>query len=285
MVCLVTPTAFASSSCFISHSIRAIAEAGQLPLISNTATHCHPGTEACATLEVVSINSDDPALNRLADELLGAKEHRFDKAGLEQWLGEDGMMPDKPEGKIPDDEKNFYTYSYDYLISQTGESKHYRLLNRGENVFTGGAHGMYGNSYYLVSKSPEPRVIPLEEILLPGQRPTLDKLQEAAWKRYLKEGPKGSEDPGFSDEEIAEHLKSFPFTATDNWRLDSKGLVFLFQPYEIAPWAMGMPEILVPAAELKGVVKPEILAEMASWVQSSPDEGAKPEERPQWRGQ
>ena len=43
---------------------------------------------------------------------------------------------------------------------------------------------------------------------------------------------------------------------------------------------MGMPEVLVPTAELKDVVKPEILAELDSWQNQQPGEAVA---KPQWR--
>ena len=83
-----------------------------------------------------------------------------------------------------------------------------------------------------------------------------------------------------SDAEIKELYDTFPFTANDNWRFDSKGLVFQYAPYEITPYSLGAPEILVPAAELHGIIKPDILAELPSWQRY---DAGKAKKRPQWR--
>ena len=275
--------------------IMAAAHAASPPLISNEARYCYPGTEACASLEVVSINSDDPALNKLADELLtdelfDAQGHSFDRAGLEKMLceseGEVKLMPEKPEGKIDPAEKDAYDYHHRRVVSQVGESEHYWLLEKYESFNNSGAGGESSrSSYYLVSKDKK-EPVQLADILLPDQRPALEKLQRAAWQRY-QDSKKGVDGKPLSKEELKERLETYPFTVSKQWRLAKDGLVFLYQPEEMDDWVAGNVEITVPATELKDVIKPEFIKEMASWQDTPPekdqDDLPKATAKPDWR--
>jgi hypothetical protein len=41
--------------------------------------------------------------------------------------------------------------------------------------------------------------------------------------------------------------------------LTDTGIVVKYQPYEIAPYSSGQPELLIPYSELKGILRPEYL--------------------------
>jgi hypothetical protein len=41
-----------------------------------------------------------------------------------------------------------------------------------------------------------------------------------------------------------------------NWLFDSQGLVIIFDPYQVAPYALGMQEVLVPYLYLEPVTDP-----------------------------
>lgn len=259
-----------------------LARADGLPLISNEAKHCLK-PNICATVSVSSIASPDPALNAYADNLMNgpddtatAKTYRFDKwdkAGLEAWIRRVARE------ELSADEEPNNDYTFDYVVSQVGESAHYRVLDFNLNTYTGGAHGMSSSRFYVLPKAGELKAVALEDILLPNQRAKLDALQQQAFTRWLKTDEAGGMGP-MDDEGVKEHFETFPFTANANWRPDKKGLLFRYDPYEIGPYAMGMPEVLVPTAELKDVVKPEILAELDSWQNQQPGEAVA---KPQWR--
>jgi hypothetical protein len=45
------------------------------------------------------------------------------------------------------------------------------------------------------------------------------------------------------------------FELNDNFKISEKGLTFLFNQYEIGPYAIGMPEIFIPYLKMKGLLK------------------------------
>ena len=46
---------------------------------------------------------------------------------------------------------------------------------------------------------------------------------------------------------------------TDNFSFNKDGITFLYQPYAIGPYVMGMPELTIKYQDLKGVIKAEYL--------------------------
>ena len=250
----------------------AAVHAEPLPLISNDAKYCVK-PDVCDTVIVTAINSPDAALNAYADSLFNsayadslfntetAAEYRFtgfDHAALEAWITRVGKEELGDGEDVPNND-----YSHDYGVTQIGETAHYRQLEFIVSTYLGGAHGMYGSSFHVLPKAGELRRLTLDDILLPGQRQKLDQLQKQAFERALKADGYGS--GAMSDAEIKELYDTFPFTANDNWRFDSKGLVFQYAPYEITPYSLGAPEIL---------------AELPSWQRY---DAGKAEKRPQWR--
>ncbi len=252
-----------------------LARADGLPLISNEAKHCLK-PNICATVSVSSIASPDPALNAYADNLMNGPAatataltypfDKWDKAGLEAWTRR------VAQEELRLDEERYADYTFDYEVSQVGESAHYRVLKFKLNTYTGGAHGMSSSRFYVLPKAGALKAVALEDILLPNQREKLDALQQQLFTRWLMDS--------LDDEGVKEHFKNFPFTANANWRLENDGLLFHYDTYEIGPYDMDMPVMLVPTAELKDVVKPEILAELDSWQDQYPDEVVA---KPQWR--
>jgi hypothetical protein len=118
----------------------------------------------------------------------------------------------------------------------------------------GAAHGGGGIKNFLLNLDTRAPV-PLEEILVaPQKRAALDDLQRNAYRDWLVEHEVTSSDRKEQDEFLAEW-----FTPNDNWKIVKGGLTFDYGHYEAGYYAIGMPEIRVPKALLRGIVKPEIL--------------------------
>ncbi len=123
------------------------------------------------------------------------------------------------------------TYNQDGIL--TIQSNYY--------IYEGGAHGMHGQSYthYDLEKN---KTIVLEDILLDGYQ---RKLPHLLLKKAQQEGVPLL----FPDEEKGiEVSKNFLFKANK--------IIFIYQPYEIAPYAAGVVEIGIPYNEIKTLLKP-----------------------------
>lgn len=162
------------------------------------------------------------------------------------------------------------TCKMDFLrqLALEGETSNYAILGLEHWEYTCGAHGNGSHSLLIVPKTGVIKPLKLADIVLPNQKEKLVQLQLAAWKKYLAQ-PAPSDDyvreKGWTAAEIEEHLQDWKFEGTDNYRFAKDGLVFLFQSYEIAPYSMGRPELLIPSKDLQGIIKPEILRETESY--------------------
>lgn len=47
------------------------------------------------------------------------------------------------------------------------------------------------------------------------------------------------------------------FALTENFWIGPKGLTFYYNPYEIAPWALGTTELLLTYREIRDLIKPD----------------------------
>jgi hypothetical protein len=116
------------------------------------------------------------------------------------------------------------------------------------SVYSGGAHGQPATRFLNYDRR-QSRVLALDDVVKDGARPALvaaAREAHAAWKQE-----KGFTDTGFD--------KTWPFVETDNFTLAEKGLLLKYQAYAIAPYSEGQPELLLPYAELQGILKPEWL--------------------------
>lgn len=114
----------------------------------------------------------------------------------------------------------------------------------------GAAHGVESIHYYVLDIAHE-KQLTLDDILLPGQKPKLDALLHQAYRDWVKKN--------LPDLDLTEYEQDWPYKLTNNYTFDQNGLSFLYQEYEMAAYAFGMPELTVPYSQLKGIVKPQYL--------------------------
>lgn len=116
--------------------------------------------------------------------------------------------------------------------------------------FTGGAHGNYGTIYYNFDAA-NGELIALNDILRTGFEEALKiKAEELFKAEYLEEGATEYSEMGF-------YFENDQFTLTNNFAIMKDGLKFLYNPYEVAPYALGQQEILIPYTSLKDLIKPD----------------------------
>ena len=119
-------------------------------------------------------------------------------------------------------------------------------------AFTGGAHGNYGTTYYNFDATTG-QIISLEDILEDGFKASLTTIAEPIFKKsYLESGMTNYSEAGF-------YFENDVFKLTDNFAITKEGLKFLYNPYEVAPYALGQQEIIIPYAALKNLIKPNSL--------------------------
>lgn len=148
---------------------------------------------------------------------------------------------DYPKGS----EKPEYFSKYDLSISAPKITKfcpRYRTILIGESTYFGGAHPMYGiyTESYDVRKKKRVR---LDDIFNPEHNylAHLSKLLEENLVASLYE----SEDPDRYTDWIKDGLDPKNKSNFDTFTLYEDGIIFHFQPYQVAPYAAGAPEVKI----------------------------------------
>ena len=126
--------------------------------------------------------------------------------------------------------------------------------------YLGGAHGSTAQRYYNFDLKNQKQV-QLNDLLLPKQKAKLDKLAHEAFKTWV------------IDSKLAntadEYEQAWPFQVTDNYFLGEQGLILQYGEYEIGPYVVGLPRLVIPFDQLQGVLKPEYLPKVESSAAST----------------
>lgn len=119
-------------------------------------------------------------------------------------------------------------------------------------VYTGGAHGMNTTTFFVFDAATGKRLF-IDDVFVPGFKNRLNALIEARFR----------EDKGLSPTDPLDGEKGGLFensiVFTRNFALTGSGAIFLYNPYEIAPYAAGSTGIELHSGELAGLLKPEYL--------------------------
>jgi DNA-directed RNA polymerase subunit L len=109
--------------------------------------------------------------------------------------------------------------------------------------YTGGAHGMYSITYYVFDKAKR-KALPLSSLLKKDKMSEVTTLAEKAFRKGVELSDNTDLDKaGF-------WFKDNKFALNDNYCIISEGIVWLYNPYEIAPYASGTTEVTLTKEEL-----------------------------------
>lgn len=148
-----------------------------------------------------------------------------------------------------DDTHAWLNYEID-IQTQTDVARQGKVVNyvAEQSSYMGGAHPNFFASW-LNFDMKTGYLLTLEEIMIPDYEP---KLQEAlAYELQVKcnaESMEGVREAGY--------LNWSELYVPDNFLIKDDGLLFLFNPYEIASWSMGSTELMLTNETLKNILKP-----------------------------
>jgi hypothetical protein len=122
-------------------------------------------------------------------------------------------------------------------------------LSLSERSYLGGAHGMETVHYVNLDPVTGARKL-LTDVLEEAARPDAIALAEARFRevRGIAEGTT-LKDAGFT-------FENDTFVLSDNFALRDDGLAFYYNPYDVAPYAMGATEIVLTPDEIRPLLKP-----------------------------
>lgn len=156
---------------------------------------------------------------------------------------------------------SFRDYQRDFLLTaEPGQTSYVQaqvrdqfddliIIELSSYQYVGGAHGVPGRGFIIYERRGD-RELQLADLLLPGQEDAFWTLAAEAHRRWLAEkGLAGDKD----------FVEFWQFQPTRNIALLNDRVVLKYDVYTLAPYAMGHPELSIPKASLKGVLKPKYL--------------------------
>ncbi len=125
--------------------------------------------------------------------------------------------------------------------------------NRMSSIFTeykylGGAHGLQTERGYTIDLQTG-KVLHLTDLFKSGFKKELQKVLENKFRQQYNL-PKGDSLNGKNGLLFEDHLK-----VTSNFYLTPYGIGFIYNPYEVAPYAVGIINLYIPFQDIQGVLK------------------------------
>lgn len=217
----------------------------ELKSISKELGDCDDTPEQCTTAKVQYVALNDP-------------NHHSINTILTNGLKGEATSIEASLGDFIKEAKSFYQEFPEAAAGYAMEVEQTVLFNSSEiftieeftYAFTGGAHGNYGTSYYNFDIA-KGQKIELTDILKANYEPALKMIAEPIFKAaYLSEGMTKYSEAGF-------YFENDEFILTDNYAITKQGLKFVYNPYEVAPYALGQQEIVIPYTLLQELIKKE----------------------------
>ncbi|WP_445117106.1 RsiV family protein [Acinetobacter sp. WZC-1] len=136
-----------------------------------------------------------------------------------------------------------------------------KILNSGVNgplatvvlnttSYLGGAHGSSSQTYLNFDLKHQKQV-ELNDLLLPDQKPKLEQLAHGVFSQWVTESKLA--------DSVPEYEQVWKFKLSSNFYLAKQGLILQYGEYEIGPYVVGLPRLVIPYAQLKNVLKQQYL--------------------------
>ena len=118
-------------------------------------------------------------------------------------------------------------------------------------IYSGGAHGNSTTQY--LNWLPRSDIIVNLQTMIPSDNmPAFEAALKRQHARWLQTNDLAKADPKAYD-------KKWPFKPSENAALLADGMAITYDPYEIGPYAVGMPTLMIPYSELQGILRPELM--------------------------
>lgn len=218
--------------------------------------NCKEDTLECAIVRVQYLEFEDSLQQNLAKQFNDTINLLLQKAlsGFGEEQTEHQSIDALAQQFLDDyDEENeiepTYPWNMDVSIDLVHQTPNNITISEATSSYTGGAHP---NSYIVyhnyLTHSVQP--LSLKDIVLDQ-----DKLLKIAEKTFRQANDMNEGDDFFNKGFDMDSI----FVLAQNFALTKNGLDFLYNPYEIAPYAMGTIEFSIPYADLQNILKPAFI--------------------------
>ena len=130
------------------------------------------------------------------------------------------------------------------------------------NHYLGGAHGSVSQQYFNFDLEKK-KLVPLQELVEQNQLAQLEKKAHTVFEKWVIDT--------LLAENVKEYEQVWPFKLPKNYYLGRNGLILQYGEYEIGPYVVGLPRLVIPYDDLKGILKEKYLVKnnMKSDISSS----------------
>lgn len=212
---------------------------------------CQVDTLQCAYFEVTypEFSGMDTSVSRLVKQRIDAAVSLGNPESQGQSMEQIGEIfiqdYDDFKSEIPD---AFGGWHYTAKVTVEVLTDSLLSLSVNDAYYTGGAHG--GSGVYFININPKTGAeFTLDNFLKPGYNEILTSLGNKAFRQTRQLTDTAS---------LNESYFEFPedkFELNKNYGFKQEGIVFFYNSYEIAPYAAGPTEVLIPYDQLKDWIK------------------------------
>jgi hypothetical protein len=159
---------------------------------------------------------------------------------------------------LPSDMNNFIDISYNVEYADNNLIS-VKFL---EDTFEGGAHP--NQNYYTITYDlKQGRELKLAELFKPGAKYLAFVSDYATRDLQSRKDPDSGENLGLAQDIFADGAKPVAENYA-KWNITRKGLMFTFDPYQVAAYAYGPQTVIIPYAKLKEIARPDgVIARMS----------------------
>lgn len=213
-----------------------------------------PETIRCASLGITYpkvLAAGNPATVTVINQFIQAQLLEYSDPNGKQpaSLDEFASMFINDYNAVPD---NSGLWEMERRMGVSFSADHLATLNFSESGYTGGAHPFSGQRYFVLDVD-SGKQLTLGNLLAAGYEEGLNAAGERAFRQERGLPADASlEEAGFW---FANNM----FKVNTNFGVAKNGLVFNFNPYEIAPYAMGPTEFTVPYADIAALIPADSL--------------------------
>ena len=153
----------------------------------------------------------------------------------------------KNDIKAMENEEFMATLNYESMqeVSVRYNERGYVILESLSYDYSGGAHGNHGSALYCLD-AVNKRQLTLRDVITADS----NQLRPLLEKNFRTQAHLTTSQP------LTEYLFENRLMPNDNFYFSDKGIGFLYNPYEIAAYALGQINVFIPYTELKQYIRP-----------------------------
>ena len=222
----------------------------EMKTIRERAKDCNTGPDSTCTMAEISypvFKGQDALNDTVKNRLLNLWVNGDEKADSSLQAMISTYFKSYEDFKKEDERKNisFDLEEYAQVINQ---DSCLIAIGYGGYTYSGGAHGS-GFDAFINWNPKTKKVVYLNDVLLPNSEKELNKIAE----RIFRENENLADTASLEQDYF---FKDNKFALNENYLFTPVGVRFLYNEYEIKPYAAGQTKLVIPWTELKALIKP-----------------------------